>query len=62
VFVTNFECAEISIVVSVVVVIAIVVPVIILILLVSAGLLKPIIVHALSNRGYGMQTFHMNHC
>jgi hypothetical protein len=37
--------------VLVVVVIAIIVAVVILVLLVSAGLLKPIIVHAVSNRG-----------
>jgi hypothetical protein len=77
VFVTNFKCAEIGIVVLVVVaivivvpvivvlvvvVIVIVVPVIILVLLVSAGLLKPIMAHAVSNRGYGMQTCHVHHC
>ena len=53
---------EIGIVVLVVVVIVIVVPIVILVLLVSAGLLKPIMVHALSNRGYGIQTCNVHHC
>jgi hypothetical protein len=48
--------------VLVAVVIVIVVPVVILVLLVSAGLLKPIMVHALSNWGYGIQTCNMHHC
>ena len=51
VFVTNFECAETGPVVLVAVVVVIIVPVVILALLVSAGLLKPIMVHALSNKG-----------
>lgn len=47
---TNFECAETGPVVLVAVVVVIVVPIVILVLLVSAGLLKFIMVHALSNR------------
>lgn len=47
---TNFECVETGPVVLVAVVVVIVVPVVILVLLVSAGLLKPIMVNALSNR------------
>jgi hypothetical protein len=65
VFVSNFECAETGIVVLVAVVVVIVVPVVILVLfvlLVSAGLLKSMMVHALINRGYGIQTCNIHRC
>ena len=44
------------------VVVLIVVPVVTVILLVSAGLLKPIMVYALSNRDYGIQACNKHHC
>jgi hypothetical protein len=48
--------------VLIVVIIIIVVPVVILVLLVSAGALKPIMLHALSNSGNGILAWRKHHC